>query len=120
MKIAVCETEGRVEGPGEAANIRIYETTPSLDMIEEYANPALKATAARGVWMLRSALDRGASAIIVAEAGAPAFSFLKGKAELFLGNGMEVESALEGFLDGTLPRLDKPTHEGHNHHNIRE
>jgi predicted Fe-Mo cluster-binding NifX family protein len=117
MKIAVCETEGMIDGPGEAANIVIYETTPNIKIVERYENPALKATAARGIWMLRSAIERGANIIIVAEAGPPAFSFLKGKAELFLGKNMKVESAVEDFLKGNLQKLDKPTHEAMHNHN---
>lgn len=111
MKIAVCETEGMIDGPGEAANIVIYETTPNIKIVERYENPALKATAARGIWMLRSAIERGAKIIIVAEAGPSAFSFLKGKAEIFLGKNMKEECAVEDFLKGNLQKLDKPTHE---------
>ena len=73
MKVAVVETNLIVEGPGEGQTVQIYETEPAPRGVEEYQNPALTATTTRGIWMLKSAMEKGATAIVVAEAGSPAF-----------------------------------------------
>ncbi|MCL5793474.1 MAG: hypothetical protein M1138_01385, partial [Candidatus Thermoplasmatota archaeon] len=87
MKVAVVETNLIVEGPGEGQTVQIYETDPAPRVVEEYQNPALTATTTRGIWMLKSAMEKGATAIVVAEAGSPAFNFTKGKAVLYSGAG---------------------------------
>ncbi|EQD49165.1 dinitrogenase iron-molybdenum cofactor biosynthesis protein [mine drainage metagenome] len=78
MRIAVAATSDFVDGPGEGSSVIIFETEPSPNIIEQYENPALKASAAGGIWMIRSAMDRGVKALIVSEAGPPAFTFLEG------------------------------------------
>ncbi len=118
MRIAVVETDNQVEGPGEGKTVVLVETAPSPHVIEEYENPALKATSTRGIWMIKSAIDRGAEAIIVAEAGAPAFNFIRGKATLYMGREMSVTDAINAFTEGKLPRLDSPSHEHMQHHGI--
>ncbi len=75
MKIAVPVTDNMVSGPGEGLEIRIYDAGKEIKLLDTYENPALKAASARGIWMLRSAIDRGAAAIILSGAGAPAFIF---------------------------------------------
>lgn len=116
MKIALTETGGMVSGPGEAKMVRVYETEPSLKLLEQYENPAITAPSARGIWMLRSALDRGASTIIVSGIGSHAFDFLEGKGELYIAAGLSSDEAVESFRNGKLPRLEHPNHEsGHNH-----
>jgi predicted Fe-Mo cluster-binding NifX family protein len=116
MKIALPETDGIVSGPGEAKIIRIYETEPSISLLEQYENPALTAPSARGIWMLRSALDRGASIIIVSGIGSHAFDFLEGKGDLYIAAGMGIEEAVENFKSGKLPKLEHPNHESGHHH----
>jgi predicted Fe-Mo cluster-binding NifX family protein len=116
MKIALPETGGIVSGPGEAEVVSIYETEPSIKLIEQYENPALTAPSARGIWMLRSALDRGASTIIVSGIGSHAFEFLEGKGDLYIAAGMGIEEAVENFKSGKLPRLDHPNHQSGHHH----
>ena len=115
MKIAVPVTDNMVSGPGEGLEIRIYDAGKEIKLLDTYENPALKATSARGIWMLRSAIDRGAAAIILSGAGAPAFIFTRGKLKLYLGAGLSVEDALSSFRDGKLAELTTPTHE-HGHH----
>ena len=118
MKVAVVETDLIVEGPGEGQTVQIYETEPAPRVVEEYQNPALTATTTRGIWMLKSAMEKGATAIVVAEAGSPAFNFTKGKAVLYSGAGMHVDTAIKALVDGKLPKMDGPTHEhGHGHDN---
>ncbi|WP_393971147.1 NifB/NifX family molybdenum-iron cluster-binding protein [Oxyplasma meridianum] len=117
MKIALPETGGIVSGPGEAEMVRIYETEPSISIIEQYENPALTAPSARGIWMLRSALDRGASTIIVSGIGSHAFEFLEGKGDLYIAAGMGIEEAVENFKSGKLPKLDHPNHQSDHSHN---
>ncbi len=119
MRIAVAATDEFVDGPGEGSTVIIFETEPSPSIVEQYENPALKASAARGIWMIRSTLDRGVKALIVSEAGAPAFTFLKDKADLYLGRGMKVNEAVSEFVNGKLPKMTSPTHEhgnGSHHH----
>lgn len=119
MRIALVSTDDHIDGPGEGSLVSIYETEPSVRLLEQYENPALRATTTRGIWMLKSALDKGATAIVVAEAGSPAFNYLKGKAELYLGKGKSVSEALTELANGKLPKLTAPTHEhGHGHHHM--
>ncbi len=66
MRIAVPVTDEYVDGPGEGLRVRIYELGNEVKLIEEYDNPALQATAARGIHMLRSALERGVTGFLVA------------------------------------------------------
>lgn len=116
MRIAVVESDNYVEGPGEGKNVVLVETEPTPHVIEEYENPALRATSTRGIWMIKSAVDRGAKAIIVAEAGSPAFNFIRGKALLYFGGGMTVSDAINAFVAGSLKELNSPTHEHMQHH----
>ncbi len=116
MRIAVVATDNYVQGPGEGKTVFLVETEPSPQIIEEYENPALKATSTRGIWMIKSAMDRGARALIVAEAGSPAFNFIQGKADLFLGRGLTVSEAIKSYVEGKLQRLDSPTHVQMHHH----
>ncbi|MEM0157319.1 MAG: diguanylate cyclase [Thermoplasmataceae archaeon] len=120
MKVAVVETNQIVEGPGEGEKVQIYETEPVPRVVEEYQNPALMATTTRGIWMLKSAMEKGATAIVVAEAGSPAFNFTQGKAVLYSGAGMRVDTAIKALVDGKLPKMDRATHEhGHGRENHR-
>ncbi|BDC18015.1 NifB/NifX family molybdenum-iron cluster-binding protein [Acidianus sp. HS-5] len=116
MRIAIPTTNGRVDGPGEGEDVLIYEINgDDIKLVEKYENPALKATAARGARMLKSALDKGVNAVIVAEIGPPGVRLLKGKAKIYLAEGLTVEEALEKFKRGELQETDKPTHEEHHH-----
>jgi len=114
MRVAVPVTDGVVDGPGEGEVVRIYEVGSDVKLIEEYENPAKYAMAARGVHMLKSALERGAEAFIVAEIGPPGLRYLESKAKIYLGKGYPVELALERFMKGELPEIKEPTH-GHHH-----
>jgi predicted Fe-Mo cluster-binding NifX family protein len=66
MKVAVSVTDGLVEGPGDALEVRFYQVEGSkVKLLESCPNPALMAVTAKGVRMLESALDKGATAFIV-------------------------------------------------------
>lgn len=114
MKVAIPVTNGYVDGPGEGLEVIIYEIKDGKPyLVERYENPALKATAARGAHMLKSALDKGVNAVIVAEIGPPGVRLLKGKAKIYLAPGLKVEEALDKLIKGELIETDKPTHEHH-------
>ncbi len=111
-KVAIPVTGKLVTGPGEGEVVRIYDMADTPTLIEEYPNPALKAVAARGAHMLKSALDRGATVFLVTEMGPPGVRLLQGKAKAYLvEDGTTVEEALLLFSQGKLPELLKPTHE---------
>ncbi len=110
MKVAIPETNGIVSGPGEALQVCIYETDPSSVLLDRYPNPAMNAASARGLIMIRSALDRGATVLIVSGAGPHAVDYLSGKAEAFLAPSMTVDQALKAFVAGNLSRLQHATH----------
>ncbi|BCS93827.1 hypothetical protein L3N51_00573 [Metallosphaera sp. J1] len=115
MKVAVPVTNGMIDGPGEGLTVRIYEVDEKIRLIEEYENPALKATAARGIYMLRSALDKGVTAFVVAEIGPPGVRFLEGKAKIYIAEG-RVEDALDKLIKGELMETHEPTHGEHHGH----
>ncbi len=119
MKIAIPVIDNMVSGPGEGQEVRIYDAGREVKLLDTYENPALKATSARGIWMLRSAIDHGAGAIILSGAGAPAFTFARGKLKIYLGAGLSVDEALSTFKDGKLSELTTATHE-HGHHDHGE
>lgn len=117
MKVAIPVTNGFVDGPGEGLEVMIYQLEgDKFTLVEKYENPALRATAARGLHMLKSALDKGVNAVIVSEIGPPGVRLLKGKAKIYLAPGLKVEEALEKLLKKELPETDKPTHDEHHHH----
>ncbi|MBW9141917.1 MAG: NifB/NifX family molybdenum-iron cluster-binding protein [Candidatus Aramenus sp.] len=122
MKVAIPVTNGYVDGPGEGEKVRIYEVNGTeAKLVEEYDNPALNATYARGVHMLKSALEKGATAFILVEIGPPGIRFLQGKAKVFLAEpGTTADEAVKMFLEGKLVETDKPTHgehrQGEHHH----
>ncbi|MEM0155244.1 MAG: NifB/NifX family molybdenum-iron cluster-binding protein [Thermoplasmataceae archaeon] len=115
MKVAIAVDGDIVSGPGEAAEVRIYDLINGHRLIESYENPALTAKAAKGIIMLKSALDRGAESIIVSGIGQHAFTYTSGRLRLFLGNGMTVDQALSNFESGKLHELTGATHDHGNH-----
>jgi len=117
VKVAVPVTNDYVDGPGEATEVHIYEVNgKEYKLVEKFTNPALQATHARGVYMLKAGLERGVTAFIVAEIGPPGIRFLKGKAKVYLASGMKVDEALDKLVKGELTETDKPTHDDHHHH----
>jgi len=116
MKVAIPVTNGKVDGPGEGLEVYIYEIKDGeARLIEKYENPALRATTSRGIHMLKSALDRGINAVIVAEIGPPGVRLLKGKVKIYLAEGLDVKEALDKLIRGELMETDRPTHEQHHH-----
>ncbi|MUN29929.1 NifB/NifX family molybdenum-iron cluster-binding protein [Sulfuracidifex metallicus] len=112
VKVAIPVTDGKVSGPGEAETVKIFEVAGEPKLLEEYPNPALKAMAARGAHMLKSALDRGVQVFIVAEMGPPGVRLIQGKAKAYIANeGTPVEEALKLLNEGKLQEIVKPTHD---------
>lgn len=109
MKLAIAVEKGMVSGPGEAEEIRIYDTENS-QQLESYPNPALTANSARGILMLKSIVDRGVTSVIVSGIGAHAFSYTTGRIKLFKGEGLSVEEALKSFINGNMTELSVATH----------
>jgi predicted Fe-Mo cluster-binding NifX family protein len=119
MRVAIAVDGNFVSGPGEAAEVRIYDILNGHRLIESYENPALTAKAARGIVMLKSVVDRGAESIIVSGVGQHAFTYTPGRLKLFLGNGMTVDQALSRFESGKLQELTEATHDHGNHEHER-
>lgn len=109
MKLAIAVSKGMVSGPGEAEEIKIYETD-SGELLESYPNPALTAKSARGILMLKSIVDRGVTFVIVSGIGAHAFSYTNGRIKLLKGEGLTVDEALRSFVNGSLTELSVATH----------
>lgn len=115
MKIAVPVTKGFVDGPGEGEEVYVYELGPDPKLVEKYPNPAITAMSARGVWMLRSALERDVERLIVSGVGQHAFTAVEGKMKFYHAEGMKVEDAVATMVEGKLPELTAPNH-NHSHH----
>jgi predicted Fe-Mo cluster-binding NifX family protein len=110
IKVAVSVTDGLVERPGEGLEVRFYQIEGNkVKLLESYSNPALTAVRARGVRMLKSALEKGASAFIVGEMGPPRVRLLQGKAKFYLAQGVKVEEAIDRLLKRTLTETTSPT-----------
>ncbi len=116
MKIAIPVTEQEVGGPGESREIVVVDTEMDYSVTERYENPALTATSARGISMIRSAVDREASAMIVAHIGSHAFSYVRGRIRLYSGIGLTLDEALAGFKAGTLEEITEELPGNHHHH----
>ncbi|KAA8923007.1 NifB/NifX family molybdenum-iron cluster-binding protein [Thermoplasma sp.] len=117
MKFAVAVSDGKVNGPGESEEIHIYESDGgNIKLVEKYSNPAMDATTARGVFMLKSALEHGANAVVLSEIGSPGFNYLKGRMDVFIVPEIPVTDALKLILDGKIGPATAPTHDhGHDH-----
>ncbi|MGC8609402.1 MAG: NifB/NifX family molybdenum-iron cluster-binding protein [Thermoplasmata archaeon] len=114
MKIAVAVTDGHVGDPGECDQVYIYEADGNgVKMIEKFENPGKKAIAAPGVVMLRNAIERGANAVVLSEIGRPGTNYLRGRAKVYLADGLPAEEAVKEVMAGSIPETLEPTHEGH-------
>lgn len=119
MKVAIPAENGCVGGPGESPEVEVFQVTDGrLDLIEKYRNPALTAEHTKGIFMIKSAMERGCEALILGEAGAPAFNYTKGRIKIYNGNGMKTEDAMNKFVAGGLPEMTGPSEQGHHHHSI--
>ncbi len=105
MLIAVPSNDGVVGGPGEGADILIFDSERNFELTESYRNPGLEGLSARGIRMLVSALQKRVAALIVAHVGSPTYFYLKGKIKLYLGDGLKVSDALNNFRAGILPEF---------------
>ncbi|MEZ0248953.1 MAG: methyltransferase domain-containing protein [Thermoproteus sp.] len=116
MRIAISETNGRVDGPGEAEEIAIYEVEGgSYKLIERLENPAKYARMARGAAALAEARRRGAQAVIVSEIGPRGFEIAsRWGLKIYIYEG-PVEEALSLLTKGALKEAAGPTHGEHHH-----
>lgn len=117
MRVAISETKGRVDGPGEGEELAIYEIDGGrYKLVERMENPARYARMARGAAALAEARRRGAGAIIVAEIGPRGFEIAsRWGLKIYIYEG-PVEEALRKFLAGELKEASGPTHGEHHHH----
>ncbi|MCY0860143.1 MAG: diguanylate cyclase [Sulfolobaceae archaeon] len=117
MKVAIASTNGMVSGPGEAEEVHIYEINGSdIKLLDSYENPAKYKEYARGVYMLRSVMDKEVDAVVLSEIGGPGFRYVAGKIKVYIFEGSENE-ALKKLMNNELVEAKAPTHEhGHHHH----
>ncbi len=115
MIVAVPVKGNMTSGPGEAEEIAIVDTNLGR-VTERYPNPALTAASARGIAMVRSAIDRKAEALVVGGIGEHALSYAMKHLKVFNGSGVALdEISGEPGIDN-LPQLLQATHGGHHHH----
>ena len=119
MKIAISVSGGYVSGPGEGDEVWIVDVHgSSYDIVERFENPAKYATRARGIYMLRSAMERDANAVILSEIGPPGFRWaVQEGISVFIFNG-KVEDAIKAFINGELSKAVGPTHDEHHGHHM--
>ncbi|MEL9991608.1 MAG: methyltransferase domain-containing protein [Thermoproteus sp.] len=117
MRVAISETKGRVDGPGEAEEIAIYDVEGgSYKLVERLENPAKYARMARGAAALAEAHRRGAQALIVSEIGPRGFEIAsRWGMKIYIYEGL-AEEALDLFAKGALKEATGPTHGEHHHH----
>lgn len=113
MKFAIAASGDRVSGPGEATEIIIYTLDQNANLDEIYENPALTATSARGISMLKSVIDRGVETLIISGIGEHAFSYASGRVKLLNGRGMSTDQAVMEMSNGGLKPLRSATHGMH-------
>ena len=115
MIIAVPVKGNMTSGPGEAEEIAIIDTAKG-EISERYPNPALTATSARGISMVKSALDRKADALVVGGIGEHALSYAMKHMKVYNGSGATLDELLKESGLENLPELLQATHGGHHHH----
>ena len=95
VKVGIPVNGSNISGPGEGAEVHIFEIeNTKYKLIDRYENPALKATSARGIHMLKSVLGKNVDAIIVAEIGEPGVRFLKNKIKIYYNNNLNEDEAM--------------------------
>lgn len=115
MIIAVPVNGKIATGPGEAREIAIVDTVKGT-VLETYPNPALMATSARGISMVRSAMERNAEALVVGGIGEHALSYASNHMKVFNGSGLTLEDIMVKFPENQLEELLHATHSGHHDH----
>lgn len=114
MKIAIPVTDGAASGPGEAREIVVFDTSTGMEL-ERYENPALTATAARGIVMLRSVIDRKVDALVVSGIGQHAIDYARNRLRILNSGGLPISGILAAAGQGNLPEMSEATHMGHHH-----
>ncbi len=117
MKIAISVSNGYVAGPGEGDEVWIVDAKAdgSYEVIDRYENPARYAQQVRGVFMLRSVLERGVNTVILSEIGPPGYRWAVANGiKVYIFNG-SVGDAIRAFINGKLQEASGPTHAEHHH-----
>lgn len=115
MKIAVPVSANTASGPGEAQEIVIIDTVQEK-IVERYPNPALTATSARGISMVRSVMERKVDGLVVGGIGEHALSYAANHLKVYNGAGMTIEDLSKKSVVDNLEELTQATHTGHHHH----
>ncbi len=107
MKVALPVTDNNITGPGEAMEVHIYEIANNeYKLIIKYENPALKATMTRGIYMLKSIIDKNVDALIVTEIGEPGVRFLKNKIKICYSGDYNEENSIKYFMENKLKEIN--------------
>lgn len=114
MIIAVPVSGNMPSGPGEARDVLMIDTSTGKEL-ERYENPALTATSARGIVMLRSVIDRKADALVVSGIGEHAMTYAKGRITILNGAGRTLGDIVKAVSENSLPEISEATHSGHHH-----
>jgi len=115
MKIAISVSGGYVSGPREGDEVWIVDVHDdgSYEIVERFENPAKHATHARGIYMLRSILERNVNIVILSEIGPRGFQVAtQNGIKIYIFNG-KAEDAIKAFIDGKLAEAVGPTHDEH-------
>ncbi len=115
MIIAVPVRGNITSGPGEAEEIAIIDTREGK-VIERYENPALTATSARGVVMVRSALERNSEGLVVGGIGEHALTYAASRMKVYDGSGLTLDDLTKPSIEKSLKELLQATHTGSHHH----
>ena len=115
MILAVPVKGNITSGPGEAEEIAIVDTAVGK-VSDRYPNPALTATSARGIAMVRSALDRRAEGLVVGGIGEHALTYAMGRMKVYNGSGLTLDDLTKPSSENNLTELLQATHTGSHHH----
>ncbi len=115
MILAVPVKGNMTSGPGEAEEIAIVDTAEGK-VTERYSNPALTATSARGIVMVRSAIDRKAEGLVVGGIGEHALSYAISRMKVYNGSGLTLDDLAKPSSEKSLTELLQATHTGSHHH----
>lgn len=113
MRFAIAATGDKISGPGEATEIIIYNLEKNASLEEIYENPALTATSARGISMLKSVIDKGVEALVISGIGEHAFNYASGRLNLLNGRGMTTDEAVQKISKDGMKPIKSATHGMH-------
>lgn len=109
--LAVPVTEDKVDMPGKASEVHVYEIPDNMDkyiLIKRYENVALKIKDDGGLPLLESLIKEKVNSVILPGIGGPGITFLHNKINVYISTGEEI-GALDNYLANKLKYTDKPT-----------